>query len=630
MKKLIYQCEKIEFNKMDNIETSRVIDYNPRYQYIPPNTKLVLASTPESVSYNVANGSGISETTLTFSIEPEGNFLDRSVVLKIPKIPLVFERTLAIGTPAGAKTLADFFGGYDAICMRQFGILNAISVCKLTIDGKLHHTCSDIGRNLNVLSMFYSKEDVHRYFQNAQPDVFSKYADYTSGLTTIKIITESNEQVDIRKPVYSSGGIFSDMSDAYSSRIPIFSTETTLTDTSTTANVVLHDQKCLIPFNLFGIPSDEGPLYNAKKILVTITLYGDWWRRIFSLRTVGTTEIKDIRFRRDKLTEFLPHLNYIVRTGTNNSVEKASRTYSAEVSIVETSANMHEFTVAGYGSKTTNQLVFDPLCIPKRSYIFVRALHTAADASHILKEARVADLYARIDSLKIKVNNKETTLAVRESSVLYDLAKQHGLNKSFEQAMYLNGFAVPIDYSETLSLEPGTLVGTPGTRNGGSPKFLAWLDFTNLSSETVVYQVGVLHVYQGMLTSHDNTWTLSSSFISAYDDDSGFQTFEQALMTRYNYVGGRDGGGIGSFFASFLPKIGNGLKNLVTSAFTDPNFRSTNAWNGPKAPLSAAQNGGATFDGHSPIGGFSQHSNVNNIQGGRPADLLFLSHILLQ
>jgi hypothetical protein len=145
--------------------------------------------------------------------------------------------------------------------------------------------------------------------------------------------------------------------------------------------------------------------------------------------------------------------------------------------------------------------------------------------------------------------------------------------------------------------------------------------FTNLSSETVVYQVGVLHTYQGMLTSYDNTWALRSSFISFYDEESGVQSFEQALMTRYNYVGGRDGGGIGAFFSSFLPKIGNGLKNLVTSAFTDPNFRSTiaNAWNGPKAPLLAAQNGGASFDGHSPIGGFSQHSNVNNIQGGRPA-----------
>jgi hypothetical protein len=112
------------------------------------------------------------------------------------------------------------------------------------------------------------------------------------------------------------------------------------------------------------------------------------------------------------------------------------------------------------------------------------------------------------------------------------------------------GFAVPIDYSETVSLEPGTLVGTPGTNNGGSPKLTVWLDFTNLSSEPIVYQVGVLHTYQGILTSHENTWAIKSSFISSYDESSGFQTFEEALMTRYNYVGGRDGGGIGAFFSS--------------------------------------------------------------------------------
>jgi hypothetical protein len=68
----------------------------------------------------------------------------------------------------------------------------------------------------------------------------------------------------MRRPVYGSGSIFEEMSDQYSSRIPVFSTDSALTETSTIANATLHDQKCLIPFNLFGIPSDE-TLYNVKE-----------------------------------------------------------------------------------------------------------------------------------------------------------------------------------------------------------------------------------------------------------------------------------------------------------------------------------------------------------------------------
>ena len=90
-------------------------------------------------------------------------------------------------------------------------------------------------------------------------------------------------------------------------------------------------------------------------------------------------------------------------------------------------------------------------------------------------------------------------------------------------------------------------------------------------------------------------------------------------MSRYNYIGGRDGGGIGAIFSSFLPKIGNGLKNLITAAFTDPNFRKavSNAWSGPRAPLQSAQNAGASFDNHAPFGGFYAHSNNYNQTGGQ-------------
>ena len=601
---------------MDSLQASRLIDYNPRYHYIAPNTKIVLASTAESVSYNTANGSGISEINLTFTLEPEGNFLDRAVTLKIPKIPLNFTRTAAIGGTAGAKTLADFFGGYDSICMRQYGLLNAINSCKLSIDGKLHHTCTQSGKMLNITSQFYEKDGVHRWFQASQPDIFPKYSLYSSSAAVLDVVAENGTKISMRKPIYGNGGIFAEMSDDYSSRIPIFSTDTALTEATSTANVVLHDQKCLIPFNLFGIPQDETPLYNAKRITVTITLSGDWWRQIFSIKTVGTTEIADIKFRRDKLTEFLPHLSYTVRTGQQDSLSLVNRPFAVETALVELSSNLQNYPVKGHAKQQVKPIKFDLSCIPKRSYIYVKALYSVADAAHVLKEARTADLYGRIDSLKIKIGNKETTIAIDEASVTYDLAKQHGLNRSFEQSMYLNGYAVPIDFSETVGLEPGVLVGTSGSRNGGTPVMWVSLSFTNLSDEEMMYEVGCIHAYQGMMASENGSWNIKSAFESTYDSNSGLQDLEQQLMTQYNYIGGRSGGGIGTFFSQYLPKIGNGLKNLVTAAFTDPKFRSTiaDAWKGSSA---TSTTGGASFDDHAPLmGGFYQHSNNFNERGG--------------
>jgi hypothetical protein len=58
---------------MSDLEAGRLIDYNPRYHYIT-NTKIVLASTAESVAYNTATGSGLSEINLNFTLELDGNF----------------------------------------------------------------------------------------------------------------------------------------------------------------------------------------------------------------------------------------------------------------------------------------------------------------------------------------------------------------------------------------------------------------------------------------------------------------------------------------------------------------------------------------------------------------------------
>jgi hypothetical protein len=105
------------------METGRLIDYNDRYHYVPPNTKIVLSSTAESVTYNTSNGSNLSEINLSFTIDVDGNFLDRAIALKFPKIPLVFERTTPVGIPAGetagVRTLAQFFANYDIIALRQ-------------------------------------------------------------------------------------------------------------------------------------------------------------------------------------------------------------------------------------------------------------------------------------------------------------------------------------------------------------------------------------------------------------------------------------------------------------------------------------------------------------------------------
>jgi hypothetical protein len=72
--------------------------------------------------------------------------------------------------------------------MRQFGLLNAISTCRVSLDGKLNHTSSDLGRNICVVSQFFSSDGVHRWFMNSRPDTYPKYSLYSSTDVIMKVV----------------------------------------------------------------------------------------------------------------------------------------------------------------------------------------------------------------------------------------------------------------------------------------------------------------------------------------------------------------------------------------------------------------------------------------------------------
>jgi hypothetical protein len=117
------------------------------------------------------------------------------------------------------------------------------------------------------------------------------------------------------------------------------------------------------------------------------------------------------------------------------------------------------------------------------------------------------------------------------------------------------------------------LIGTPGSRNGGAPPLWVDLKFTNLSDEAVIYEIGCVHVYQGMLVSENNTWGIKQAFESSYDTILVFKIWNKLschVTTTLAVVM------VVLLLARSFPNISQRLvmvsKNLISAAFNDQTF----------------------------------------------------------
>lgn len=595
---------------MSQEEQGVLINPNPRFTYLAQNQSLVTSNCPETVSYNESISVG-STTTLNFKLDLEGAFLNRAVELDFGEIPLKFTRKTALG--AGDKTLAGFFGNWDKICLRQFAMLNAIQTIKTTIDGQLHHSCDDVAESLRAIAPYYKREDVHQYFPAGMPDLYPSYDAYGDASNTINVVgLDHTKTITMKKPAVATDNIFNAISSMNSSRIPIMESITpAYTAATTVADVKLLGQRCPLPFNVFGIATDDIPLYLAKTVMVSVILKGNWWREIFSLVTTNNTaDMSSIDFLQANISDFQPKLNYITTVGPAYQDVIRSQIKSCQLGVptITKLAGQRQEVVKGSAQAKVHSLKFALDTIPMRAYVYAKALHYDADKADSLKEARVPDLYGRIDSLSVQTAGARTNIAAADPGRIYDLCKAAGLNKSFEEYSYFSGAAVCLDYSEALSTKSNTLISS--YVGGGSPTIAVDLQFTNLSDKDIVYEIGCIAVYDTILSHKDSKWTLLSTITP-----ETFSTDQHVGDALYNATIQR-GNMLGSGFLDTLwgavKKVGPGLWNLGKALVTNKNgFREdlVKRWEG---------NGVGQFDSHvPPMGGAPQHPNAYNVTGGQ-------------
>jgi hypothetical protein len=599
-------------------EQGVVINANPRFTFLAQEQTLVTSNCPETVSYNVSPSSGTSSSNLNFQLDVEGAFLNRGVEIDFGKIPLKFTRKAAIGGTAGAKTLADFFGDWDKISLRQFGMLNAIQSVQTIIDGQLHHTCNDVSSLIRTIAPYYDKNDVHQYFQASAPDLYYDYAHYGDAAKTVVVAgLDPTDALSIKKPAVATDNIFNALTGTYSTRIPVMKeiTPGTLSNTSTVAQVHLMGQRCPIPFNIFGLHTDDIPLYLSKKVIVSIVLKANWAREIFSIVTVGnTSDMSDIEFYQTKVTDFVPRLNYEITVGPAYQEAERPNIKSLQLGIptVTNLSGSRQIEVEGRSLKKVSQLQFQMDTIPIRAYLYAKALYKKADNVDPLKEARIPDLYGRIDSLNVKVGNAQTNIATADPGRIYHLCKTAGLNKSFEEYCYFTGGAVCLDFTEALGTKSNTLISSPG---GGtaSPQITFDLQFTNLSDAEVVYEVGCIAVYDTILTNKDSKWSMLSVITpSTFTTDQHINdVLANATVKRGNMLGS----GFLDNLWGVVKKVGPGLWNLGKALITNKNgFREdlVKRWEG---------NGVGQFDSRAPtMGGNRQQPNGHEYTGGLSMD----------
>jgi hypothetical protein len=194
--------------------------------------------------------------------------------------------------------------------------------------------------------------------------------------------------------------------------------------------------------------------------------------------------------------------------------------------------------------------------VPSKIYLYVKVATQSVLAS-TAAAVLYPDVFASITRVAITFGNKNNLLASASQWDLYNMSKKNGLSDKWGFSDWsgyngagdpnLVGSVVCIDPSKDLSLEDGYIVGKNDKIN-----FQALIDYTTLSPYTVLYDVCVLCVYDGIQTMRGNQCELNNLVIG---DIHEIQESPISYHEMKSIYGGAIAGDARSFFSNVWGKL---------------------------------------------------------------------------
>lgn len=614
-------------SRVNELESQVLLEAHAKYT--PQGAvNLLVENMADAISYRKDGVKNKTSDSISFELDTSEHFFDRGAFINWTSIPIEFvlNKVVPIGTYTDANCISIL---QSDICLREFGMMNAISSISSVIDGETV-TTSSVDKMFKIVSPYYEKSALNYVVDSSMPDKFTTYS-INDSAEWIPTVSTDNKNVIIRAPKLNPMNPFEPTVDPeYNSRGLVLSDLTCINDgtniTKISAN--LKNLTLFLPFNLFTTYNDETPIYNASKIKINIQLQSAWIKRIFSMKlTAAGAAPYDVRlqsgaFASNGVGEIEIHYRlYKPPTEVSNKID-FSKPYIRQYPIVELDSRTQDVVFkAGENQRSITSTPFDVRAIPKKVYI---CLNPKMETDDQLKTE--TNHFCRWDNLKVELYGTTTDIAAGQASeALYHISKENGLQMNKNEALYLRGFPICLDIPNNVAGNSNSLVGVNNNHSGkytfrvsgqatrlhtGHTAFALTNFPTEASMRSVTektYEFNVIFVYSSYFVY--NMFGKKFSMLESLSMDQlgvvdrNVNNLYEQFVPKMDVVGGSILTAIGPTVKS----IGSGIFNVIKAAISNKN--------GFRDKLQEAYKGGGVFDGHAPLmgGGYAQ----SKISGGK-------------
>ena len=416
---------------------------------------------------------------------PSNTFVSKTVYLRVKYI-LNF-----VGTcPSGTKLLDSY--GYDMAC-RSLPVQSSIKTSSVNINGSIFtENTNDV---LPVYQQYHYKKV--KKLLSLSPYVVDNCQKYSELVGSNRNVLAGAQNVNSDSDIPRGG----------------FCGVKILQNTSTTGQIEINVMEPLFmsPFVYDDLNGTDKAFYGIDNFNASFNFDNDIASRVFSISdncTSTFTNISCTPIEGELYFNYLTQPNFIQKVPR----QMISYPYNKVDSISQTGV-----TVQPYASNiiTCNNLVFGSM--PSKIYVSVRR---TASSYNIYQ----TNSFARINNVDILLDNKDSVLSRASPQQLHSISVSNGLDTEFssfygqlpsESPRYVSGVGSVFCLSPLKDIGISNSLQSAGT--SGNISFQLTVNFTNLSSEAIQYDVYIVPVYNGTMTLYDKTCIQQKSIVSTID-----------------------------------------------------------------------------------------------------------------
>lgn len=439
-----------------------VIDPNPLFNKISNETITKLENLPNQVNYKRIESKG-DQFRWNFNENiNEKSFLDCGITVYC-KIPVKFVLSTPYTADITSTNYMTAMNNFENVCLRQYGLINAIRDVSLSINNNTIHSINNMAPVFNMISQYWSDEDLNERFEASMPDKYYTYELYKSASKSYETVDDGTNKINFPMSVMESSNPFTGSHDSrYNTRKIAFTHDGKATAGNKTEVKGYITLSTPIPFSLFTLPGSTDALYGIKNFDLNVNLFNDYVGRLFSVsKNAGVDFISSIELDASLtggqtycLVRHFASSQIITNdlASTNNVIDPFRVGYTSIQSFNPLLIDVPSTDV--WTSKAFNSSQITLTAVPKSFYVGIK-LKTAKDK----KIFNTPDIYARLQSLDIMNNVGNTIISAgNDARILYQFAKGNGLNRDVETSLRGCMYALKIN-SADIGWDNDTYVG---------------------------------------------------------------------------------------------------------------------------------------------------------------------------